>query len=55
MLVFSEGKFATISKHVVFYDTLNNKNEEAPSHLLTKQQIEMRRMILNENGLSELE
>ena len=34
---------------------MNNKMEEAPKQMLTQTQIENRRMILNERGLSELD
>ena len=55
ILVFSEGKFAVLSKHITFFDTLNNKVEDMPKPLLTAQQVQIRKQILNERGLSELD
>ena len=55
ILVFSEGKFAVLSKHITFFDTLNNKVEDMPKPLLTAKQVQIRKQILNERGLSELD
>ena len=43
ILVFSEGKFAVLSKHITFFDTLTNKVEDMPRPLLTAQQVQIRK------------
>lgn len=57
MLIFSEGKFAVLSKHVTFYDTIANKlqDSDAPNLNLKKNELEIRRTILREKGLSEIQ
>lgn len=56
MMIFSEGKFAVLSKHITFYDNLINKMAEvdAPNRVMKKKDLEMRRLILQERGLSEI-
>ena len=56
MIIFSEGKFAVLSKHITFYDNLINKlaDSDAPSRVLKKKDLEIRRLILQERGLSEI-
>ena len=56
MLIFSEGKFAVLSKHITFYDNLIQKMAEVdtPSNVIKKKDLEIRRLILQEKGLSEI-
>ena len=56
-MVFSEGRFVLLGKKMVYYDTLGagTANTMPPSHIYTKKEIEIRKMILNEKGLSEME
>ena len=58
LLTFSEGKFAILSKHVTFYDTIGSKlgdHGDGPQIGLTRKELEIRRMILQEKGLSEIQ
>jgi hypothetical protein len=55
-MVFSEGKFVLLGKKMVYYDTLGEGNINAVnSHIYTKTEIEIRKLILNERGKSEME
>ena len=56
-MVFSEGRFVVLGKKMVYYDTLGDgvANSTQPSHIYTRKQVEIRKMILNERGLSEME
>ena len=49
LLIFSDGKFAVLSKHVSFFDTISNKgvdSSEGPPMALKRKDLEIRRMIL---------
>ena len=57
MLIFSEGKFAILSKHVTFFDNLSNKLQDSdpPKFQMKKKDLAIRRLILQEKGLSEIQ
>ena len=57
LLIFSDGKFAVLSKHVTFYDTIVSRaNDTGQNHKkLSRKELEIRRMILQEKGLSEIQ
>ena len=56
LLVFSQGKFAILSKHITFYDSVSQKMaDDTPQSRLSEELVEIRRMILAEKGKSELD
>ena len=57
LLIFSEGKIAVTSKHITFYDTISSRQSDsnAPHFSLNKKELEIRRTILREKGLSEIQ
>jgi hypothetical protein len=57
IVVFSEGRFVVLGKKMVYYDTLGDgvANSMQPSHIYSRKQVEIRKMILNERGMSEME
>ena len=55
-MVFGEARFVVLGKKMVYYDTIGGATVIAASDRMhTKKELEIRRMILNERGFSEME